>query len=48
MEAASVPVRTHVQTFDLDQANEALLALKRDAIRGAGVLTVASHTPESA
>jgi len=45
-EAASVPVRTHVQTFDFDQANEALLTLKTDAVRGAGVLTVASHTPQ--
>lgn len=48
VEAASVPVRTHVQTFDFDQANEALLALKTDAIRGAAVLTVASHSPEPA
>ena len=44
LEAAHVPVQTHVQTFDLDQANDALLALKNDAIRGAGVLTVACHT----
>lgn len=48
LEAARVPVRTHVQTFDLDQANDALLALKNDAIRGAGVLTVASHTHKPA
>ncbi|HKS28684.1 MAG TPA: zinc-dependent alcohol dehydrogenase family protein [Pyrinomonadaceae bacterium] len=39
-EAASIPVRTHVQTFPLEQANDALMALKRDAIRGAGVLVV--------
>jgi alcohol dehydrogenase, propanol-preferring len=38
IEAAHVPVRTHVQTFTFDQANEALIALKHDAIRGAGVL----------
>jgi propanol-preferring alcohol dehydrogenase len=38
VEAASVPVRTHVQTFDFEKANEALTALKNDAIRGAGVL----------
>jgi alcohol dehydrogenase, propanol-preferring len=38
IEAARVPVRTHVQTFTFDQANEALIALKHDAIRGAGVL----------
>jgi len=39
-EAASVPVRTHVQTFPLSSANEALMALKHDAIRGAGVLMI--------
>lgn len=38
LEAARIPVRTHVQTFAFDQANEALIALKNDAIRGAGVL----------
>ena len=39
IEAARVPVRTHVQTFPFDQVNEALIALKHDAIRGAGVIT---------
>jgi alcohol dehydrogenase, propanol-preferring len=39
-EAASVPVRTHVQTFSFNQANDALLALKTDSIRGAGVLVI--------
>lgn len=39
-EAARIPVRTHLQTFPLEQANEALIALKHDAIRGAGVLVV--------
>jgi propanol-preferring alcohol dehydrogenase len=39
-EAASIPVRTYTQTFPLAQANEALIALKHDAIRGAGVLVV--------
>ena len=38
LEAARIPVRTHVQTFSFSQANEALIALKNDAIRGAGVL----------
>ena len=38
LEAARIPVRTHVQAFPFDQANEALMALKNDAIRGAGVL----------
>ena len=39
-EAARVPVRTHVQTFPLEAANDALIALKHNAIRGAGVLMV--------
>lgn len=38
LEAARIPVRTHVQTFPFDQVNEALSALKNDAIRGAGVI----------
>jgi propanol-preferring alcohol dehydrogenase len=40
LEAARIRIRTHVQTFPLEEANEALLALKHDAIKGAGVLTV--------
>ena len=40
LEAARIPVRTHTQTFPFDQANEALIALKNDSIRGAGVLVV--------
>jgi propanol-preferring alcohol dehydrogenase len=39
-EAAAIPVRTEVRTFPLAEANEALLALKNDAIRGAAVLVV--------
>lgn len=39
-EAARISVKTHVQTFPLEQANDALIALKNDAIRGAGVLEV--------
>ena len=39
-EAARVPVRTHVQTFPLEEAGEALVALKNDAVRGAAVLLV--------
>lgn len=38
LEAARIPVQTHVQTFPFDQVNEALIALKHDAIRGAGVI----------
>ncbi|MGH9928299.1 MAG: zinc-dependent alcohol dehydrogenase family protein [Pyrinomonadaceae bacterium] len=40
LEAARIPVRTHVQSFPFDQANDALIALKNDSIRGAGVLLV--------
>jgi propanol-preferring alcohol dehydrogenase len=42
LEAARLPVRTHVQTFPFDQVNEALIGLKRDAIRGAGVIVNSS------
>jgi propanol-preferring alcohol dehydrogenase len=38
--AAGIPIRTTVQTFPLERANEALLALKRSAIDGTGVLVV--------
>ena len=41
--AAEIPIRTQVEVFPLDQANAALNALKHDAIRGAGVLTVTSQ-----
>ena len=40
IEAARIPVQTHIQTFSFDQANEALIALKSDSIRGAGVLVM--------
>lgn len=39
-EAAAAGVKTSVQTFPLSEANEALIALKTDAIKGAGVLVV--------
>ncbi len=38
--AAEVPVQTTVESFQLDQANQALLALKRSEIDGSGVLTM--------
>ena len=38
--AAQVPVRTEVQVFNLEQANQALDALKHSRIEGAGVLTI--------
>ncbi len=38
--AAEIPIRTTVQTFLLREANEALIALKRSEIDGAGVLVV--------
>jgi len=48
-EASRSSVRTHVQRVPLEEANEALLALKRDAIRGAAVLDLsgvsATKTP---
>ena len=41
-EAAAIPIRTSVQEFALEEANEALIALKRDAIKGAAVLMVSN------
>lgn len=38
--AAEIPIHTTVQTFPLEAANEALLALKRSEIDGTGVLMV--------
>jgi len=40
--AAEIPVRTHVQVFPLAEANQALNALKNDAIPGAAVLRVSA------
>lgn len=39
-EAAAIPVKTSVETFSLDRANQALIALKNDAVKGAAVLVV--------
>ncbi|MFB3829348.1 MAG: zinc-dependent alcohol dehydrogenase family protein [Bryobacteraceae bacterium] len=36
--AAAIPIRTEVQVFPMHEANEALNALKNDAVRGAAVL----------
>jgi alcohol dehydrogenase, propanol-preferring len=41
--APQIPVRTEVQAFPLEQANEALAALRSGSIRGAGVLVMESH-----
>lgn len=40
LEAASIPVRTHTQIFSFREVPEALIALKDDAIKGAGVVVV--------
>jgi propanol-preferring alcohol dehydrogenase len=45
-EAARIPVRTYVQPFPFGEVNDALIALKHDAIRGAGVIVVSSTTRE--
>ena len=39
--AAAAPVRAEVETYPLEAADDALLAVARDAVRGAAVLTVA-------
>jgi propanol-preferring alcohol dehydrogenase len=38
--AASIPVRTEVETFSLEEANQALRAVKHSEIHGAAVLRV--------
>ena len=38
--AAEVPLRTEIEVFSLDRANEALQALKKSEIKGAGVLRI--------
>ena len=40
--AAEIPIHTETQVFSLAEANQALFALKNDAIRGAAVLEIAS------
>lgn len=38
--AGEIPIKTQIEVFPLEEANRALLALKRDGIRGAGVLKI--------
>jgi len=38
--AAEIPIETTVETFSLEEANEALLAMKRSEIDGSGVLVI--------
>jgi alcohol dehydrogenase, propanol-preferring len=38
--AAQIPIRTQVEVFPLPDANNALIKLKNDAIRGAAVLKI--------
>jgi propanol-preferring alcohol dehydrogenase len=42
--AEEIPITTRTELFTLDQANEALIKLKRDGIEGAGVLQVRRAT----
>lgn len=39
-EAAAIPIRPRTRVFALEEANQALLTLKRDGIKGTGVLLV--------
>lgn len=45
IEAARIPILTHTQVFGFNQVDEALIALKTDAIRGAGVVSMALENP---
>jgi propanol-preferring alcohol dehydrogenase len=38
--AAEIPIHTEIREFPLEQANDALIALKNGGIRGAAVLRV--------
>ncbi len=38
--AAEIPIRTEIEAFPLEEANAALLKLKRSEIHGSGVLTI--------
>ena len=38
--AARIPIRPNVQTFKLDDANQALVELKRSTVKGAKVLVM--------
>jgi propanol-preferring alcohol dehydrogenase len=38
--AAEIPIETTVETFSLEEANEALLAMKRSEIDGSGALVI--------
>ena len=39
--AAEIPIRANVERFSLEQANDALLRIKRGAVHGAAVLDIA-------
>lgn len=41
-EAFEIPVRTSIEEYSLDNANEALIALKKDAVKGAAVLNISA------
>jgi propanol-preferring alcohol dehydrogenase len=41
-DAAAIPIMSRVQEYELEQANEALLDLKEDRVRGSAVLRVAA------
>jgi propanol-preferring alcohol dehydrogenase len=40
--ARQIPIKTQTEVFPLEQANEALLKLESDGIRGAGVLSISN------
>jgi len=44
-EAAAIPIRSHTQRFKLEEANQALQALKAGTVKGAAVLQIQSRDP---
>ena len=41
--AATIPIRSHIETYPLEAGNEALTDLKAGRLRGAKVLTIGSR-----
>jgi propanol-preferring alcohol dehydrogenase len=41
--AAEIPIRTHTRSYPLEQANQALVDLKQDRVRGSALLEVGSQ-----
>jgi len=43
--ASEVPVRTHVEAFPLEKADQALVAVRSGRLRGSAVVTLGQRLP---